>query len=87
MLSGCFTVTDERMYRLLRQMADEEDIRLEPSALAGVPGMGYLCGAEGAGYVAAHGLRLENAAHIAWATGGSMVPPEIWRDYYAKGAV
>ena len=87
MLSGCFTVTDERMYRLLRQMADEEGIRLEPSALAGVPGMGYLCGTEGAGYVAAHGLGLENAAHIAWATGGSMVPPEIWQDYYAKGAV
>ena len=86
MLSGCFTVEDQRMYRLLRQMADEENIRLEPSALAGVPGMGHLCGAEGADYIARHGLRLENAAHIAWATGGSMVPEEIWQDYYEKGA-
>ncbi len=87
MISGSFTVTDERMYRLLHQMADEENIRLEPSALAGVPGMGLLCGAEGAGYASAHGLKLENAAHIAWATGGSMVPPDIWQDYYKKGAV
>lgn len=87
MISGSFTVTDERMYRLLRRMADEENIRLEPSALAGVPGMERICGPEGAGYVSSHGLNLENATHIAWATGGSMVPPDIWQDYYEKGAV
>lgn len=85
MVSGCYTVSDERLYRLLRQMADTEGIRLEPSALAGVPGMGLLCGIQGGDYVRSHALDLSGATHIAWATGGSMVPPEIWQDYYEKG--
>ena len=86
LLSGCYTVTDEKLYRLLKDMADTESIRLEPSALAGVPGMGLLCGEAGAEYVRAHGLDMANATHIAWATGGSMVPADIWQDYYNKGA-
>lgn len=85
MISGCFTVSDERMYRLLRQMADTESIRLEPSALAGVPGMGLLTSGQGAAYAAAHGADLMRATHIAWATGGSMVPPEVWQGYYDLG--
>lgn len=85
MISGCFTVSDERMYRLLRRMADTEGIRLEPSALAGVPGMGLLTSGQGAAYAAAHGADLRSATHIAWATGGSMVPPEVWQGYYDLG--
>ena len=86
LLSGSYTVTDERLYRLLKDMADTEHIRLEPSALAGVPGMGLICAGAGQAYVQAHGLNLANATHIAWATGGSMVPADIWQDYYNKGA-
>ena len=82
LLSGCYTVEDDRLYRLLRQMADTEHIRLEPSALAGVPGMGLVCAGAGSAYARERGLKLENAVHIAWATGGSMVPPEIWQGYY-----
>ncbi len=86
MISGCYTVIDERLYQLLHQLADSEGIKLEPSALAGVPGMGRICGAAGTAYVQAHGFDLANATHIAWATGGSMVPADIWQDYYEKGA-
>ena len=86
LLSGCYTVTDERLYRLLRAMADTEHIRLEPSALAGVPGMGLMCSPAGADYVEAHGVDLSRATHIAWATGGSMVPPDVWQGYYDRGA-
>ena len=85
-LSGSYTVTDERLYRLLKDMADTENIRLEPSALAGVPGMGLICAGAGQAYAQAHGLDLANATHIAWATGGRMVPADIWQDYYHKGA-
>ena len=86
MISGCFTVSDEKMYRLLHKMADAEGIHLEPSALAGVPGMGLVCSPAGADYVEAHGVDLSRATHIAWATGGSMVPPEVWQGYYDLGA-
>ena len=32
------------------------------------------------------GIDLRNAVHIAWATGGSMVPEDIWQEYYSLGA-
>ena len=86
LLSGCYTVSDERLYRLLRDMADTEGIRLEPSALAGVPGMGLLCAGPGAEYARSRGLNMGNATHIAWATGGSMVPADVWQGYYDTGA-
>ena len=38
LMSGSYTVKDENLYILLSMMTDSENIRLEPSALAGVPG-------------------------------------------------
>ena len=28
---------------------------------------------------------MKKATHIAWATGGSMVPDSVWKDYYDLG--
>lgn len=69
-ISGCYTLTDERMYALLARLSDAEGIRLEPSALAGMYGPVLLP---------------EAAAHIVWATGGSMVPVEELEAYDRKG--
>lgn len=88
LMSGCYTVTDENMYRLLTQMADAENIFLEPSALAGVPGIvNILTTEKGKQYLKANNLqdKLANINHIAWATGGSMVPKEMMNEYYNKG--
>jgi D-serine dehydratase len=73
LISGVYTVEDDEMYRLLSVLADTENVFLEPSALAGFAGPVRLPAAP------------EDAIHIAWATGGSMVPPEIMDDFYAKG--
>ena len=78
-MSGCYTLTDERMYRLLAQLADSEGIFLEPSALAGMYGPVL---AENAPEFA---LFADAATHIVWATGGSMVPPEEMEKYYRLG--
>ncbi len=83
LLTGCFTVEDARLYRLLRLLADTENIRLEPSALAGLPGMGLVCAGD---WAESRGIDLRKAVHIAWATGGSMVPEDIWQEYYCLGA-
>ena len=83
LLTGCFTVEDARLYRLLGLLADTENIRLEPSALAGLPGMGLVCAGD---WAERQGIDLRNAVHIAWATGGSMVPEDIWQEYYSLGA-
>jgi D-serine dehydratase len=76
-LSGCFTVSDELMYTLLKELSDTEGINLEPSALAGMIGPIKLCkvGTETS----------QKAIHIIWGTGGSMVPEEEMRQYYQKG--
>lgn len=88
LLSGVYTATDERLYQLLTLMADSQGIFLEPSALAGVAGMAWLFN-EGSGrsYIEKHGLqsKMKNSLHIAWATGGSMVPKEEMDKYYSIG--
>ena len=87
-ISGCYSLSDERMYSLLAKLADAEDIFLEPSALAGMYGPVLTQTSEAvAGYVEKSGLseKMENAVHLVWATGGNMVPREEMRHYYEKG--
>ncbi|MDM5188990.1 D-serine ammonia-lyase [Bacillus sp. DX4.1] len=85
-LSGSYTVSDEELYKLLKKLADTEDIYLEPSALAGMIGPTKLY-KEGINYLYNCNLegKLSNATHIIWATGGSMVPKEMMMEYYKKG--
>ena len=87
-MSGCYTLQDERMYTLLAQLADTEELFLEPSALAGMYGPvltqpGQLLGAYTETALPAGALA--NATHLVWATGGNMVPREEMQRYYAKG--
>lgn len=77
LLSGAYTIGDDRLYKLLQALADEEQIYLEPSALAGFMGPVYVSKKEETDY-------LENATHICWATGGSLVPKDIMQEYYNK---
>lgn len=86
LLSGIYTVEDENLYRLLTLMHDSEGIDLEPSALAGVPGISKVI-TEGEAYLERNGLtdKLDQTVHIVWATGGNMVPSEEYLRYYQKG--
>lgn len=87
-ISGVFTVTDEELYRLLKLLADTENIFLEPSALAGFPGPWKLISSEeGRIYIDRRQLKdlLPRASHIIWATGGGMVPQDVRRDFYNRG--
>lgn len=87
LLDGCFTVEDDELYLLLKLLMDTEDRFIEPSSCAAFPGYGkVLCAAE---YLEKSGLadKMANATHIAWATGGSMVPKAEAQSYYDKGAV
>jgi len=81
LLSGIFTVDDKEMYGLLTLLGQCENIRLEPSALVGFSGYARI-----AEYVDdAVEPTQQNAHHLIWATGGSMVPDEVWRDYNEQG--
>ena len=82
-ISGCYTLTDERMYKYLALLADSEDIYLEPSALAGM--YGVILSETHSEF---ESFKLDgNGTHIVWATGGSMVPKEEMEKYYSKGKI
>lgn len=86
LLDGYYTVTDERLYQLLVLAHDLERVRLEPSALAGMPGMVQVL--QATQYLARMGLtaqRMAKATHLVWGTGGSMVPDDEYAAYLAKG--
>ena len=73
LVAGAYTVRDEDLFTLLRLLDRTEGIRVEPSALAGVAGPQALARA---------GVELPpGARHLAWATGGSMVPAEEMATY------
>ncbi|EFF3840141.1 D-serine ammonia-lyase [Escherichia coli] len=86
LLDGFYTLSDQTMYDMLGWLAQEEGIRLEPSALAGMAGPQCVCAS--VSYQQMHGFsaeQLRNATHLVWATGGGMVPEEEMNQYLAKG--
>ncbi|EGR1124382.1 D-serine ammonia-lyase [Vibrio cholerae] len=77
LLDGYLTISDERMYRLLGQLNEAENIQLEPSALAGM--IGPIVVTKSVEYRARMQFDdtvMGNATHLVWATGGGMVPAE-----------
>jgi len=80
LLDGCFTVSDENMQQLVVDLYKRENIFVEPSATAGFPG--FVLVQTQKEYIKRFDEKaIENAVHIAWATGGGMVPKEE-RDKY-----
>ncbi|MCC2324254.1 D-serine ammonia-lyase [Bacillus wiedmannii] len=84
-LSGNYTVSDGELYRLLKELADTENIYLEPSALAGMIGP-VKVGKEDE-YLQKQQLteKVKKGTHIVWGTGGSMVPEDVMNGYYKTG--
>ncbi len=86
LIDGYYTVADEELYRLLALAWQQEGVKLEPSALAGMPGMARVL--RDPDYLESIGVspaRLANATHLAWGTGGSMVPEGEFEAYVEKG--
>lgn len=86
-MSGCYSISDDRMSALLARLADAEGIYLEPSALAGMYGPVL---ASGDGACRDYADRISGGepgriTHLVWATGGSMVPAGEMEKYYAAG--
>lgn len=85
LLSGEVTIADPKLYTFMRALLESENIFLEPSACAAFQGPAELLRQqEGRDYAARQGLtaeRLVNSTHIAWATGGALVPEDIRKAY------
>ncbi|MBQ8407287.1 MAG: D-serine ammonia-lyase [Clostridia bacterium] len=84
-LAGEFTVEDGKLYDYMRLLYASEQIKVEPSGCAAFAGpCGLLAYENSREYCEAHRLtesRLANATHIAWVTGGRMVPEAVMEEY------
>jgi D-serine dehydratase len=88
-LSGVLTVQDDTLFRHLHLAAATENIRIEPSAAAGISGPAMLTGTDaGRAYLSRQGLEavMHQAVHLAWTTGGLFVPAEEYQRFFARGA-
>ncbi len=85
-LDGIYTVSDDRLHAMVTLMTDSEQLSIEPSAAAGLPGFAWLQQADEPA-LEQMGLagKLDQATHLAWATGGNMVPEEERAKYYTLG--
>ncbi|MGR1183207.1 D-serine ammonia-lyase [Aeromonas veronii] len=88
LLDGFYTLSDQEMYDLLGLLARDEQIKLEPSALAGMAGPWRVAAnpewLTGRGFNAA---TMAQATHLVWASGGGMVPAEEMAKYLASAKI
>jgi D-serine dehydratase len=80
LIAGYYTIGDDKLFQLLAQLNQHEDIQLEPSALAGMLGPVVV---NRSSHLAA--INHQQASHIVWATGGGMVPTEALNAYIKRG--
>lgn len=66
MLDGCFTIEDEHSLALSRLLYGTSGIKAEPSSCVALGGVGKI-------------PHSENATHLVWLTGGSLVPDDEWK--------
>ena len=81
-LAGCYTLTDERMYRAVAELHESEGLKVELSAAAGCAGPERLLSSPpGKDFLRLRGLedKLAGATHVIWTTGGRFLPPEEFR--------
>lgn len=82
LISGIYTIEDDELFRLLFMLGKSEHIFLEPSATAGLMGPQRI---SATGYMQQSEIDPYLVTHIAWATGGSLVPKNEMDDFYTKG--
>ncbi|OLF54517.1 D-serine ammonia-lyase [Pseudomonas chlororaphis] len=88
LVEGYYTVSDDELHALVWLMAQHQRLHLEPSAVAGVPGIARVR-AHREQYLQRSGMdaqAYERATHLVWATGGSMVPQAEMQAYLDQGA-
>lgn len=83
-LSGIFTIEDKKLFDYMRILDETENINIEPSSCSAFEGPIKLNKYEATKkYLKDNKLenKMENSTHIAWATGGSLVPESIMKEY------
>jgi D-serine dehydratase len=82
LVNGVYTVNDENLFKMLALLHTSESMALEPSALAGMMGP-VLPNVHR--HLSSLQVKVPNATHLVWATGGNLVPVSIMEEYVEKG--
>ena len=82
LISGIYTLEDEELFRLLAILADGDEIYVEPSAASSLLGPAKI---QETDYLSIRGLDPTKATHIAWSTGGALVPEDHMQSMYERG--
>ena len=88
LIDGYYTINDQEMYDLLGLLNQQQQIQLEPSALAGMIGLLHV--EKNSTYLERINVSSEiltNATHLVWATGGGMVPKEEMGKYLSLSKI
>lgn len=81
LFAGGYILDDHKILRSMAMLFDLENIKVEPSAAAGLTGpklVNQLLKENGFNRIA------DQAIHVVWLTGGSMLPADDWQSYYDK---
>lgn len=81
-ISGIYTLEDEELFKLLYMLGKSQEIFVEPSATAGLIGPQIIAASD---YMKTRNINPAKVTHIAWATGGSLVPSNKMDIYYGRG--
>ncbi|KVK73656.1 D-serine ammonia-lyase [Burkholderia sp. MSMB1498] len=83
--AGVFTVDDRRLFAGLLDANERLGIDLEPSAAAAFGGPAWIAASQaGRDYLRGRGIAPNEATHVIWATGGSLVPADAHRRFQAR---
>lgn len=74
LIDGIYTIEDDLLFKLLALLKDSESIKVEPSAASSLLGPVLTDAPDG-------------AVHISWATGGLLLPEDIYSEMYYKGKI
>jgi D-serine dehydratase len=88
LLSGIFTVADRDLFEDLYLLERLEGLRVEPSAVAGFRGPGWVQNSTaGRQYLldTAQAEHINRATHILWTTGGAFVPEAEYGAFHERG--
>ena len=82
-INAVYTIKDDRLFQFLVALQEKENIRLEPSAAAGIMGPVLI---KKSRFIKQYTPQaLKNSTHIVWSTGGGLVPIEQMNEYLQKG--
>lgn len=73
-LSGIFTINEKSIFELMKELYKKESVFVEPSAASSMIFTKFLDDEEFKNYINNENITPENITHLAWSTGGMLVP-------------